>query len=76
MTERFYIKPAPQPDGQDPLKVRKPVNGHLATEGEWVNAESYWLRRLNDGDVVAAEPPAEKPVVPPAADSTAKARSK
>lgn len=53
MSDRLFIKPAPQPDGQPPLKVRKPVNGHLAAGGEWVNAESYWLRRIADGDVVA-----------------------
>jgi hypothetical protein len=69
MTERIYIKPVPQPEGQQPLKVRKPVNGHLAVDGEWVNRDSYWLRRLNDGDVVEAEAPAEPepaPAVPEA----------
>jgi len=64
MTERIYIKPTPQPEGAEPLKVRKPVNGHLAADGEWVNRESYWLRRLNDGDVVQATPPAEEAAVP------------
>jgi hypothetical protein len=52
MSDRLFIKPTPQPAGQPPLKVRKPVNGHLAAGGEWVNAESYWLRRIADGDVV------------------------
>lgn len=59
MSERIFIKPAPQAEGQPPLKVRKPVNGHLAAEGEWVNPESYWQRRLSDGDVVLAQPAAE-----------------
>lgn len=58
MNGRIFIKPATQPDGQ-PLKVRKPVNGHLAADGEWVNPESYWQRRINDGDVLPATPPAE-----------------
>lgn len=62
MTERIFIKPVPQPDGQPALKVRKPVNGHLAADGEFVNPESYWLRRINDGDVVIATPPAETAV--------------
>lgn len=57
--ERIFVKPAPQSEGQPALKVRKPVNGYLAAEGEEVNAEGYWLRRLADGDVVAATPPAE-----------------
>ena len=52
--DRIFIKPA-----APGLKVRKPVNGHLAAEGEEVNAESYWLRRIADGDVVEAERPAD-----------------
>lgn len=52
--DRIFIKPA-----APGLKVRKPVNGYLAAEGEEVNAESYWLRRMADGDVVAAERPAD-----------------
>ena len=60
--ERMFLKPA-TPD----LKVRKPVNGYLAPEGEEVNVESYWLRRLADGDVIGLEPLAEKP---PAAKKT------
>lgn len=54
--ERIFVKPA-TPD----LKVRKPVNGYLLADGEMVNAESYWLRRMADGDVVGAEAPAEAP---------------
>lgn len=50
--ERIFVKPA-APD----LKVRKPVNGYLASEGEWVNPESYWLRRIADGDVLNPEEP-------------------
>ncbi len=45
--ERLFVKPA-TPE----LKVRKPANGYLAADGEEVNAEGYWLRRLADGDVV------------------------
>lgn len=51
--DRIFVKPA-TPD----RKVRKPVNGYLAFDGEEVNAESYWLRRIADGDVVEAERPA------------------
>ncbi|MDZ7920757.1 DUF2635 domain-containing protein [Rhodoferax sp.] len=65
MTERIFIKPTSQPEGQPPLKVRKPVNGHLAEQGESVNLDSYWQRRLNDGDVVEAEEPAEVPAEAP-----------
>jgi hypothetical protein len=59
MTDRMFIKPTPQAEGQPPLKVRKMANGYLQAEGEWVNTDSYWLRRLDDGDVVQATPPAE-----------------
>lgn len=62
--DQIFVKPGPG------LKVRKPVNGYLAQDGEWVNRETYWLRRLADGDVVAAEPPHEKAA--PAAAKTAK----
>ena len=60
MDKRIFIKPTPQPAGEPPLKVRKPVNGHLAAAGEWMQRETYWLRRLADGDVV--ETPAPDPV--------------
>lgn len=64
--DRIFIKPA-APD----LKVRKPVNGHLAANGEMVNAESYWLRRIADGDVVKAKPPTVD-ALPDAFDSVKK----
>lgn len=76
MTERIFIKPTPQPEGQSALKVRKPVNGHLAADGEWVNRESYWLRRISDGDVVIAEPPVEAAPAVPGAEAGAKASRK
>lgn len=56
---RIFIQPKPQPEGQPALKVRKPANGHLKAEGELVMPESYWLRRIKDGDVVEATPPAD-----------------
>lgn len=49
--DRVYVKPAPG------MTVRKPVGGYLADEGEEVNRDSYWRRRLADGDVVEAKPP-------------------
>jgi len=52
--DRIFIKPA-----APGLKVRKPVNGYLATDGEEVNAESYWLRRMADGDVIKTDRPAD-----------------
>lgn len=55
MDNRFFIKPA-QAEGET-LKVRKPVNGHLAVDGEWMPRDSYWLRRVADGDVVEPDAP-------------------
>jgi len=44
------------------LQVRKLNGFYLAPEGELVEMNSYWLRRLNDGDVVAqASSPAQAP---------------
>ena len=54
MQGRIYIKPAV--DDGVARKVRKPVGGHLAEAGEWVNPESYWIRRITDGDVLEAKP--------------------
>lgn len=55
MQGRIYIKPAV--DHGVARKVRKPVGGHLAEAGEWVNPESYWTRRITDGDVYETEEP-------------------
>lgn len=70
---RIFIKPKTQADGVT-LKVRKPVNGHLRAEGEWVNPESYWLRRIKDGDVVEATAPADSASAPVATADSTKAR--
>jgi Protein of unknown function (DUF2635) len=55
MQGRIYLKPAV--DDGVARKVRKPVGGHLAELGEWVNPESYWQRRMNDGDVAEVPDP-------------------
>ncbi|NOJ18296.1 DUF2635 domain-containing protein [Vibrio jasicida] len=34
------------------VPVRKPEGGHLSVEGEDVEKTSYWIRRINDGDVL------------------------
>lgn len=46
--EKQTLKPAPG------LKVRMPNGNHLPDGGAEVELNSYWLRRLNDGDVVQA----------------------
>lgn len=55
-----FVKPGALPDGT-PLRVRKPVGGYLAEDGELVRMDSHWLRRKNDGDVVVATPLKKKP---------------
>lgn len=55
----LHLKPAPG------RKVRHLTGAPLKDEGESVPETTYWLRRLNDGDVVEftpAEAPASKPV--------------
>lgn len=43
----MFIKP------KEGLKVRNPETGkHLNKDGEIVKNSSYWLRRLNDQDVI------------------------
>ncbi|MGL5666226.1 MAG: DUF2635 domain-containing protein [Shewanella sp.] len=41
------IKPA-----KPAVPVRKPNGEYLKAEGEKVERSSFWVRRLNDGDVV------------------------
>lgn len=54
----MYIKPnRPTPDPE--------LGGYLSDEGREVERTPYWLRRVRDGDVSAADPPA--PPLPAAA---------
>jgi hypothetical protein len=49
---RIFVKP----NGR---KVRDEISlRHLADAGDFVPESTYWLRRLADGDVVLADPPA------------------
>lgn len=41
------IKPA-----KEAVPVRKPTGEYLAATGESVERSSYWVRRIQDGDVV------------------------
>lgn len=50
---RVFVKPA-TPN----TLVRKPVGGYLAQEGQEVNLDSFWMRRVADGDVQATPVPA------------------
>jgi hypothetical protein len=77
---RIFVRPAPdksadaQPAAR--LKVRKPVGGHLADAGEWQNLDSYWQRRINDGDVEVIEGLTEEaPAAPGAADTGSSVRA-
>ncbi|MGI2196887.1 DUF2635 domain-containing protein [Shewanella baltica] len=44
----IHIKPA-----KAAVPVRKPNGEYLKADGEKVERSSFWVRRLNDGDVVA-----------------------
>lgn len=51
-----FIKPAPG------LHVRMPNGNVLPEEGAQVELNSYWLRRLADGDVIEVEKPKSKKI--------------
>lgn len=59
---RVFVKPATAA-----TLVRKPVGGYLANEGQEVNLDSFWMRRIADGDVVGTPVATEalKPVKKP-----------
>ncbi|MEK7787164.1 MAG: DUF2635 domain-containing protein [Chloroflexota bacterium] len=48
-----FIKPAPG------FNVRMPNGNVLPAEGAEVELNSYWLRRLEDGDVIQTNKPRE-----------------
>lgn len=55
MTETMKVKPA------EGLLVRDPVTREaLPAKGGTVPRNAYWLRRLRDGDVIDAAPPAKE----------------
>lgn len=50
-----YIKPV-----RAGLVVRQPHNGKpLPDEGDYVTWSSYWMRRMAEGSIVKASPPAK-----------------
>lgn len=56
MEDRMFVKPGPD------RKVRfpQPIFRHLADVGELVPKDTYWLRRLADGDVVLVQTSTEQ----------------
>jgi len=76
----MFVKPGHrQDDPALPLIVRGPNKRLLSPQGEHVPEITFWHRRVRDGDVVLAEPPALPPprspaavaVVPPVVDQAA-----
>lgn len=67
----MFIKPAS-------VDVRVPDPSQRGTPGYWLPAEGrevefspYWARRLRDGDVIEAAPPAAAPAAAPPATPAA-----
>jgi len=55
----MFVKPGLRPDDPtQPLQVRGPDNRLIEPGGQVVPDTQFWFRRLRDGDVVLAEPPA------------------
>lgn len=50
--QTVFVKPAAGRNVRDPATKK-----HIPAEGIQVPRSSYWLRRLRDGDVLAAEAP-------------------
>lgn len=77
----MFVKPGPrQDDPALPLIVRGPNKRLLSPQGEHVPEITFWHRRVRDGDVMLAEPPAPPPpprpavtarVIPPVVDQAA-----
>jgi len=64
----MYVKAAPG------MKIRDPdLKDLLPDDGRDVPDTDYWQRRLRDGDVVEANPPAEAPEPPAPAPALPKA---
>ncbi len=68
----MFVKPGHrQGDPAVPLIVRGPNKRLLSPQGENVPEITFWYRRIRDGDVVLAEPPAPPPRAPrPAVTAT------
>ncbi len=61
----MFVKPAPG------VKVRDPHSRlHIPEDGiEVLDTDTFWTRRLRDGDVVEVEPEKAKPDPAPAAEA-------
>jgi hypothetical protein len=51
----MFVKPKP---GGPKVRRPDPPFTHVPPEGMEVPEESYWVRRVMDGDLVVVEPPA------------------
>lgn len=58
----MYVVPKPGLAVSDPF-----VGDVLPAQGRQVEANQYWFRRINDGDVTEGEAPVEAPVAEPIA---------
>lgn len=76
--KRIFLKPTPLVIDGETLdrKVRKPSGPYLAAEGEEVNLDTYWQRRLNDEEVEEApRPKAAAAAAPAVTDKSASQKS-
>lgn len=77
MNERIFLKPTLlEIEGVlVPRKVRKPMGPYLAADGEEVNLDTYWHRKLQAGEVEEAEPPVVEAAAQPTVDVPAPAKT-
>lgn len=51
---KMFVKP------KEGIKIRRPDTGvHLDADGEFVPKNTFWARRVLDGDVIESDGPAE-----------------
>lgn len=63
MADKIYVKPRarnPKKPDAGQLRVRRPDGRRIPAEGAWVARDTYIRRRMRDGDLVEAKPPAKK----------------
>jgi len=72
MLPRIFLKPTTDPSVKDPKTMAR-----MPQEGAWYPQNSYWVRRIKGGDVIAILNPPKDPKPPKAkAEVEAKKGSK
>lgn len=55
LPKKVFVKNIPNGLIRDPITLR-----HLKPEGEWKEADRFWLRKIHLNEVIECEPPKEE----------------